>query len=182
MLFIVPNLSFFNFTPDKDILVSVQCKTRSKSDSNYNIWEQPSLLNKLASSSCAPHSYYILEGKCSLLKHTHHNIECKVKLGVPDFYFSTKYKFFIHCEAFEVGGIDFSPKQFSYLFEKEKKINTNCERQVQTKNNNHIFTLPQGQYPIIILSIELLFLEFIQIKIEFQCNLGPNGGRCQSRR
>ncbi len=100
--------------------VLIKGKTWSKNDSNSILWGQPSFLTKLVTSSCMPPSNYILAGMYSRLYYTHHNIECTVKLGVWNFNFSTKYKLFIHCEVFGVGGIDFSLKQFWYLFEENK--------------------------------------------------------------
>ncbi len=131
MCLLCPKPSLFNSVPDKDILVSVWWKKRRKSDSNSMLWGQPSFFTELVMSSCVPPSNYIL-GKPIQLNYTYHNIECKVKLGVRDFNFSTKYKLIIYCEAFGVECIDFSPKQFWYLFE-EKKFNTNWKRWVYKK-------------------------------------------------
>ncbi len=46
---------------------------------------------------------------------THPTFKCPTKQT-----FSVKYKLIIHCEAFRVGGINFSPKQFWYVFLKKK--------------------------------------------------------------
>ncbi len=115
------------------------------------LWVQPFFLTKLVMSSCVPPSAQVLVGKHSQLNYAHHNIECKVKLGVRDINFSTKYKLIIN--EYIVKHLRWEilishPNNFG-IYQKEKKFNTNWERQVYTKKS--YFRFASVQHPIIIL-------------------------------
>ncbi len=57
----------------------------------------------------------------SRLNYMHHNIKCKVKLGVWDINFRGKYKVIINIMKHLKWEVLISPKQFLYPFEKRKK-------------------------------------------------------------